>query len=162
MAVDLKNTSSMTVQFSYPQQLAAYVNAEYVGIKGTRQLVPLTEALDGKKIKHVANLFITPDKRVKAVPGSCRAVIKQHFNTAADFQAFVHLRNYWQYKFNRSAEDKQMPVIIKEPSPMAVRPDLLPKHRVAATINEAAAPKERAFTPSAAAPMRTETSKVRG
>jgi hypothetical protein len=91
-------------QPTHPIQNACYANAEFVGIKGTDQMVPF------EKPDRFANLYIQEDK----------ATLREWTKEPEAFHAFQHLRMVWQY-----LKAKDLPVTVKAPKTSAVTPDQL-------------------------------------
>lgn len=81
-------------QPTHPIQNACYANAEFVGIKGTNQMVPFD------KPSRFANLYIQEEK----------ATLREWKKEPAAFHAFQHLRMVWQYLIG-----KDLPVTVKAP-----------------------------------------------
>jgi hypothetical protein len=81
-------------QPTHPIQNACYANAEFVGIKGTNQMVPF------EKPQRFANLYIQEDK----------ATLREWKKEPEAFKAFQHLRMVWQYLVG-----KDLPVTVKAP-----------------------------------------------
>ncbi len=102
--LDAKNSKGP--QPTHPIQNAAYANAEFMGIKGTDQLIPFV------KPDRFANLYVQPEK----------ATLREWKREPAAWQAFLYARGLWQYI---EAGDLPKTVKVKAPKIKPPTPDQL-------------------------------------
>jgi hypothetical protein len=107
--LDFKSSSKMTARTEHFIQLAAYNRAEFYGLKSTGELLEMPPA------DHLGNVYVCPDERKNAAPGSYRAVLKRWPVEGHDraFDIFVRLREVWQLVYRMESELNGTAVIVK-------------------------------------------------